>query len=161
MERWRLATIYFLAVRQHSARMTKPPSDLAEKIVVRLPNGMRDRLADVARANGRSVNAEVVARLTLTFETVGDLSVLGAHAFVSRLEANAEATEYTARRLFYELALLTGGDISEKENLGAAIDAYIAETDDRQVRHQAVRTILEAWLTEHGFLQRPTSAKEG
>lgn len=34
-----------------------------EKFVVRLPQGMRARIADVARANHRSMNSEIITRL--------------------------------------------------------------------------------------------------
>lgn len=34
-----------------------------EKFVVRLPKGMRDRIAEVSRASRRSMNSEIVARL--------------------------------------------------------------------------------------------------
>lgn len=43
------------------------PSRSLDRIMVRLPDGMRDRLAAAARQNKRSVNAEVVARLESTF----------------------------------------------------------------------------------------------
>lgn len=46
----------------------KRPSDLAEKMLIRLPEGMRDRIAEAATASGRSMNAEVVARLEASFE---------------------------------------------------------------------------------------------
>lgn len=39
------------------------PSRDLEKIIIRLPDGMRDRLKDEATKNNRSLNAEVVARL--------------------------------------------------------------------------------------------------
>ena len=39
-----------------------------EKYIVRFPEGMRDRIAEAARANGRSMNAEIVARLESTFK---------------------------------------------------------------------------------------------
>lgn len=42
---------------------TKPPSRTAEQFVVRLPEGMRDRIAELAKQNGRSMNAEIVQRL--------------------------------------------------------------------------------------------------
>lgn len=35
----------------------------ADKYVVRFPDGMRDRIAEIAKANGRSMNAEIVQRL--------------------------------------------------------------------------------------------------
>lgn len=37
------------------------------KFLLRLPDGMRDRIAAEARVNGRSMNAEIVARLNSSF----------------------------------------------------------------------------------------------
>lgn len=36
---------------------------MSDQFGLRLPNGMRDRIAEVAEANNRSMNAEIVARL--------------------------------------------------------------------------------------------------
>lgn len=41
----------------------QPPSRTADQFVVRLPDGMRDRIAQEAKSNNRSMNAEIVARL--------------------------------------------------------------------------------------------------
>ncbi|MBM7328708.1 Arc family DNA-binding protein [Agrobacterium sp. S2] len=41
-----------------------------DKIIVRLPDGMRDRLKEAADQNNRSVNAEVVARLEHSFSGI-------------------------------------------------------------------------------------------
>lgn len=60
-----------MAFRQYAGRMTKPEKPTAqdaEKFIIRLPEGMRDRIAEAARANNRSMNAEIVARLQSTFE---------------------------------------------------------------------------------------------
>jgi Holliday junction resolvasome RuvABC DNA-binding subunit len=46
---------------------TKPPSRTADQFVLRLPDGMRPRIAEAAKANGRSMNAEIVARLEASF----------------------------------------------------------------------------------------------
>lgn len=55
-----------------------PPSRTAEQFVVRFPGGMRDRIAESAKASGRSMNAEIVARLEQSFEFVdGAISQLG------------------------------------------------------------------------------------
>ena len=43
--------------------MVKTPSQTLEKFIVRLPDGMRDAVGAAARTNGRSMNAEIVARL--------------------------------------------------------------------------------------------------
>ena len=40
----------------------------SDKFMLRLPEGMRDRIAEAAKANGRSMNAEIVARLHASFE---------------------------------------------------------------------------------------------
>ena len=36
----------------------------AEKFIIRMPPGMRDRIKFVAKANHRSMNAEIIARLS-------------------------------------------------------------------------------------------------
>jgi hypothetical protein len=38
-------------------------SRTADKFVVRLPQGMRDRIAEVAKQHHRSMNSEIIARL--------------------------------------------------------------------------------------------------
>lgn len=50
----------------------KPPSRTADQFVVRFPDGMRDRIADEAKTNNRSMNAEIVARLQASFTPVQD-----------------------------------------------------------------------------------------
>lgn len=35
--------------------------------MLRLPDGMRDRIAEAAKANGRSMNAEIISRLETSF----------------------------------------------------------------------------------------------
>ena len=43
--------------------MGRPPSDAQDKFIIRLPDGMREQLSDAAKANERTMTAEVVARL--------------------------------------------------------------------------------------------------
>ncbi len=52
-----------------------PPSRTAEQFVVRFPEGMRNRVAEAAKANSRSMNAEIVARLQASFEPATDDSL--------------------------------------------------------------------------------------
>lgn len=47
--------------------MSEPPSQSQDKFVVRLPDGMRERIKAEAEANNRSMNAEIVARLEGSF----------------------------------------------------------------------------------------------
>lgn len=46
--------------------MERKPQD-QDKFIVRLPDGMRDRIKAAADANNRSMNAEIVARLSDSF----------------------------------------------------------------------------------------------
>ena len=45
------------------------PSRVADQFQVRFPDGMRDRIAAAAKANGRSMNSEIVARLEASIST--------------------------------------------------------------------------------------------
>lgn len=51
--------------------MSKTPLQPQDKFIVRLPDGLRDRIAELAKANGRSMNSEIVQRLQASLE-VGD-----------------------------------------------------------------------------------------
>ncbi|RBO91025.1 Arc family DNA-binding protein [Pseudochrobactrum asaccharolyticum] len=43
------------------------PSRSLDKVIVRLPDGMRDRIREAAEKNNRSMNAEIVSRLDNSF----------------------------------------------------------------------------------------------
>lgn len=45
----------------------RTPQD-ADKYIVRFPDGMRERLKNAAKANNRTLNAEIVARLQASFD---------------------------------------------------------------------------------------------
>lgn len=49
--------------------MGKIPSRGSDQFVLRFPAGMRDKIREVAERNGRSMNAEIIARLAETMET--------------------------------------------------------------------------------------------
>lgn len=68
--------------------MTKdlPPSRTAEQFVVRFPEGMRDRIAEAAKKNNRSMNAEIVARLDRTFSDAPAVNGISMSAIFEKLE---------------------------------------------------------------------------
>jgi hypothetical protein len=43
----------------------------ADKFMLRLPEGLREKVADVAKQNKRSINAEFVARIEASFQPLG------------------------------------------------------------------------------------------
>lgn len=50
----------------------KPLAREADKFIVRLPEGMREKIMEAAEANNRSMNAEIVDRLLNSFEPKTD-----------------------------------------------------------------------------------------
>jgi hypothetical protein len=52
------------------------PSQLLDKIIIRVPDGMRERIKRAADANGRSVNAELLVLLDKTYPAVSLLETL-------------------------------------------------------------------------------------
>lgn len=82
-----------MAISQYADGVEKKiaPSTLAEKYIVRFPDGMRARLHEAARANNRTLNAEILARLERSFELDGpeakaELLALVNEAIDERLE---------------------------------------------------------------------------
>lgn len=79
---------------------TKPERapQLADKYVLRMPDGMRDRITELAKANGRSMNAEIVLILQQALDAraanVGDSIDVDAlaEALAERLAAKLKST---------------------------------------------------------------------
>lgn len=61
---WPKANIYLWHKATYDIDMTQDtPSRSLDKVIVRLPDGMRDRIREAAEKNNRSMNAEIVSRL--------------------------------------------------------------------------------------------------
>ena len=78
-------------VKKRAGTSTNRKSD---KIIVRLPEGMRHALAELAARNGRSMNAEVVAALAMYFakEEAAKQDQLLGEAAIRELLANQQQT---------------------------------------------------------------------
>ncbi|MBB6288653.1 MULTISPECIES: Arc family DNA-binding protein [unclassified Pseudomonas] len=74
----------------------QPKRQLEEKFVVRLPDGMRERIALRARENTRSMNSEIVHRLETTVELEAALD--RALKIIDQLLATAPACELPGAR---------------------------------------------------------------
>lgn len=70
-------------------------SRTADKFVVRLPDGMRSRLAEVARENHRSMNSEIVVRLADSL----DASELLQEPEPFKLDGNPPEEEFWSPRI--------------------------------------------------------------
>lgn len=74
-KKWHRATIQEVAQCQYGCGMAdETPAREQDKFVLRLPDGMRDRLKAEAEANKRSMNAEILARLVASFEQNDSIS---------------------------------------------------------------------------------------
>jgi plasmid stability protein len=62
------------------------PSEQQERFIIRFPDGMRDKISALAKANGRSMNAEVIsmieASLRQTSAALPAANQIGADALV-------------------------------------------------------------------------------
>lgn len=91
------------------------PSEVQDRFIARLPDGMRAQIADAAKANSRSMNAEIVDRLSTSFSPDPTLPAIQALASrVASLEAHT---------LFQEVFL------NELSKLGTAIVGRFADSD--------------------------------
>ncbi|MGC9445990.1 Arc family DNA-binding protein [Cereibacter johrii] len=75
----------------------KSDSRELDKVIVRLPDGMRDRIKTAAEANNRSMNAEIVATLEEKYPapTAFDFASIG--HFLEFIEAANDEAEFGAR----------------------------------------------------------------
>lgn len=84
------------------------PSETQERFIVRLPDGMRDRIAEAAKASGRSMNAEIVARLQASFvPAITSSSVKFSGLEESDEEVRHQVSEFAKKRgMSYRDALM-------------------------------------------------------
>lgn len=52
------------------------PSEGKDRFMIRLPDGMRDRLKVAADENKRTISAEIVARLEQSLRTIDETSII-------------------------------------------------------------------------------------
>lgn len=83
------------------------PSETLDRFIVRLPHGMRDRLAKSADANNRSMNAELVSRLEESF--AGDARSKAAAAKLLRTAPSGTSLEGRVAELEKRVAKLEEG----------------------------------------------------
>ncbi|OYX13712.1 MAG: hypothetical protein B7Z15_06350 [Rhizobiales bacterium 32-66-8] len=132
--------------------MTTENRSLQDKFMLRLPDGMRERLKAVAAENNRSLNAEIVSRLEMTLERMSDINAFGMDAFARRLEASLAISEEVMFKLIYELRA-AGGSLNENDrDVSAALEIYAQDTGRN--KGSAVHAILEDWLREKGYLPK-------
>lgn len=86
------------------------PSTKADKFIVRLPDGMRDRIKEAADRNKRSMNAEVIHMLEWYFEDMDRLESQHAEqlAFEEEMRENPPENQDALDQLQEEFAKAQG-----------------------------------------------------
>lgn len=88
-----------------------------DKVIVRLPDGMRDLLKDEAAKNGRSMNAEIVARLTrsITLDLPEKLLARLDHEAARVNQSLSDEIQWRLEASLVEKSVLSGGSSNPKE----------------------------------------------
>ncbi|QDI82365.1 Arc family DNA-binding protein [Methylorubrum populi] len=116
--------------------MSKPPapSDIADKFMLRMPEGMRDRLKTAAEENNRSMNAEIIARLQVS------------------LDASKSATEKQLQEMGHITALtiidilniiMNSGDNNREEIIGRFFRDYVAKVKESKPESDLLKFMIE------------------
>lgn len=92
-------------------------SRTADKFVVRLPDGMRERIADVARNHHRSMNSEIISRLE---QSLFQESTLHSNPILQIDSAELSSPERELLQRFRQLS-------RRQQNALVALIAYDAE----------------------------------
>lgn len=128
--------------------MGKIPSRGSDQFVLRFPPGLRDQIRDIAEKNGRSMNAEIIARLMESLETEAMLNDPDpTAAFQAMMPIMEMAKEEIAKRYDDRLTKMESvlGDLSrvirdgaanktDLEKLANAIDTGIARRRSKQAK---------------------------
>ncbi|WP_083444871.1 Arc family DNA-binding protein [Pseudorhodobacter aquimaris] len=95
----------------------RKPQD-QDKFVLRLPDGMRDRIKAAADANSRSMNAEIVDRLDTSFG--GDIFSGVMLGEIKNPKAKALAQKMIAMQIKQMIDLLVENDSQPETGLGTS-----------------------------------------
>lgn len=104
------------------------PSRDLDKVIVRLPDGMRDALKAVAAANNRSMNAEIVARLQDSMEW-------------PRLVATAEASFASVGEALHTAETLVSQAVDLAEHYKTQAETATAKIEDMQAKLVRLRNV--------------------
>ncbi|MGF6526036.1 Arc family DNA-binding protein [Variovorax sp. PvP013] len=136
-----------------------PPSRTAPQFVVRLPNeAFRERLAEAAKANGRSMNSEIVSRLESSFQATSPralkagMQIALMESRVATVRANRAIEELRAETLVERIQKLkdakSKANLPDVQVLTEQLDAAKAAEADLQAQYYKLLIQLKDMHTE-------------
>ncbi len=126
------------------------PGRGSDQFPLRFPDGMREMIAEAAARNGRSMNAEIVARLQLTLDADGlpdsEKSLLS--EAIATIEKQAKQTEYHTEVMKW---------VSEQQSLFIGLlEAVVASNGVVKPEFlEALKLLLSTRGKDPGFPQSP------
>ncbi len=96
------------------------PHQRYDRFILRFPNGMRERLAICAKANGRSMNSEVVAILADALDMPASRALSHLEDLVVRREAELERVQIAEIAASEQKSVLVAELASARARLAAA-----------------------------------------
>lgn len=120
----------------------KFPSDDTDRLMVRFPPGLRDRIKEAASSSGRSMNAEIISRLQDSFETkaepIGEDLVVQVASDVAQKAAQAAVVNILT--MFQQFNKITGMSYEALvEGYMEAINNPISQEDAEKASGRAKR----------------------
>lgn len=110
------------------------PSDVADKVLVRMPDGMRDRLKALGKVNKRTLNAEIVARLESSFSPQADSSQLSTLAAeLAKAKRDSAYAAYVGEQWLVDAVFLWDMLLQTLEKADALGISEILPKDDREI----------------------------
>ncbi len=108
-----------------------PPSRTADKMMIRLPDGLRERIAESAKSRGRSMNADVIARIEASFKLEQDALNNIASLEELRRDTNARFDELDRERAVqrgvFDRIMANAKDLLGEDFLNKAVREALAE----------------------------------
>jgi hypothetical protein len=152
-----------MAAKKKATGKTRPGRG-SDQFIVRMPPGMRNRLAEIADEHGRSMNSEAVYAFARYIEF---------HRAIAAHEAGATSGAEDRPIVLSEIGL---SSISKALEAGVAglvnllfdvrdidLDAFISDQRSQGfylTRTEAIRKILRAYLDERGFVHDVKAERE-
>ncbi|WP_310637543.1 Arc family DNA-binding protein [Delftia acidovorans] len=110
----------------------------SDKFMLRLPDGVRERIAEAAKANNRTMNAELVARILKTLDESPTPSVEQGGTIFS-LPPMTEETLEAMKRIEWKLETLAQGLQGEPRFSLPPADMRLIEEQAKQAPPRAAR----------------------
>jgi hypothetical protein len=119
------------------------PSRDQDKFMLRLPDGLRERVAKAAKSNNRSMNSEIVTLLERTLLGDNENVEAGLNALATLIEGQSSQIEIINKRLNELIALLAPKDPGENPLSDLLSHLVMIGREQLTVAHRTIDALAE------------------